>query len=170
MTQLIMPVQGDVVEIVFSKVHFTSGGPGVGDNFGKVASDSVVTAATEVWEKIKTLLLEASKRGWDAVQPLVTELNAIVEDRANELMHEAARFRNLLLDKLNEAMQEVLELVLRSIKSRVRIGEDNFTLASIDLQTKLVYSGSIEASITALCKFVASGETTITGKYSIAPP
>lgn len=168
MSELVIPAGSNIVDAAFAKVTLTSETAGaIGGNLQKLSTKDFVAAASEVWERVRTVLNQAARDGWVSVQKAVVDLGQFVEERAAELYDDAAQFRQLLLDKLHELMRETVDIVLRSVRSRITVGEDIFVLRSIDLETKIVYSGSIEASITAICKFLGSGETVVKGKYSI---
>lgn len=168
MTELIVPVSGNIVEQVLANIDFDTPLLGkVTANYQQLRTPVAIAAAKEVWVRIEKVLMQAALDGWEAVKSEVKAVNAFLEERATELLGDAADFRNLLVQKLRETMQGILDFVLGSIRTRVKIGEDTYALASIDLQSKLVYSSSIEASIATLCKFVASGEVVVTGKYTL---
>lgn len=171
MTELIVPVTGNIVEHVLARISFdVPVAGGVSSNYQKLTTPAAVAAAKEVWARIERVLKQAALDGWDAVREEVKAVNAFFEERANELLGEATQLREAVMQKLREAMHGILDFVLSSVRTRVKIGEDTYTLGSIDLQSKLVYSSSIEASVTALCKFVASGEAVVTGKYTLVNP
>ena len=74
-----------------------------------------------------------------------------------------------LLKQLRLVISETFDLILSSMRSEVKIRDLTYRLTSVELQQKLVFSGSIEASLTALCKFVGSGEFVVTGSYAVPP-
>lgn len=173
MTALIVPVTGNIVEHVLARISFDlPATDGVSSNYQRLRTPAAIAAAKEVWGKIEKVLKQAAIDGWEAVKEEVRLVNAFFEERAAELLNEAVELREAVIEKLREAMQGILDFVLSSIRTRVKIGEDSYALGSIDLESKLVYSSSIEASITSLCKFVASGEAVVTGKYTLvgSPP
>jgi len=171
MTELLVPVTGDVLDIVLSRISFDAAVAGsVSSNYQKVSAPAAIAAAKEVWARIEKVLRRAAIDGWEAVREEVRLVGDFLDARTAELLSEAAQLRDALIEKLREAMQGIHDFVLGSIRTRVKIGEDTYVLGSIDLASKLVYSGSIEGSITALCKFVASGESVVTGKYTLLTP
>lgn len=171
MTALLVPVTGNVLDVVLRNITFEVAVAGsVSSNYQRLSTPAAIAAAKEVWTRIERVLKQAARDGWDAVREEVKAVGEFLDARAAELLNEAAELRDALIDKLREAMQGIHDFVLGSIRTRVKIGEDTYVLGSIDLESKLVYSGSIEASITALCKFVASGESVVTGKYTLLTP
>lgn len=169
MTELIVSTCGNVVDTAFARVTLITTGPeGIGDALHKLSAGAVAAAAGEVWERVRVVLNQAARDGWTGVQVAVDDMNRFIEERAAELYDDAVAFRRLLHDKLQELMRETVDIVLRSVRSRITVGEGVFVLKSIELETKVVYSASLEASITALCKFLGSGETVVTGTYALA--
>ncbi|MBR0917061.1 hypothetical protein JQ614_02495 [Bradyrhizobium diazoefficiens] len=166
MTELVTSVQTDIIESAFAAVNIRDTvAPHKGGKLYKDVSSSVVVAATEAWQRIRELLEQASRKGWDTVQTMVDDVNNHIDALAKELREEAEDFKKFLLEKLQELMRETFDVVLRSIRSQVQIGDATYVLTSIQLESKLVYSSSIEASVTALCKFVGKGEAVVTGTY-----
>jgi vacuolar-type H+-ATPase subunit D/Vma8 len=169
MTRLVTSVHTDIVDSLFRKVVLaTSDGSQSGAALYKDTSSPVIAAAREAWEKIQSLLKHAARKGWQASQQMLDEFSAYVEDVSAELAEQADQFRAFLLEKLHELIRETFDFVLRSIRSRLVIGGSTYVLKSVELETKLVYSSSIEASVTTLCKFVGEGEAVVTGSYSLA--
>ena len=168
MSELVMSAGGNIVDAAFARVTLTSDSvKAIGSDLQKLSTAALAAAAGEVWEKVRSVLNQAARDGWISVQKAVADLGQFIEERAAELYDDAVQFRQLILDKLHELMRETVDIVLRSVRSKITIGEDIFVLKTIDLETKLVYSASIEASITVLCKFIGSGETVVKGKYSM---
>ena len=127
----------------------------------------VVTAAAETWEKIRDLLKQVARDGWDAAKTYFNSVMTFIADRARELGSMADEFQQLLLEKLHELMRKTSEFLLKSVSQRVQIGQEVYTLNSINLETKLLFTASLEASLATIGKFLSTGETTIKGTYSI---
>lgn len=168
MTQLVSAVHIDIVDAAFAKVVLAA--PVAVRRDGKLYKDlsgPVVAAATEIWERIRELLNHAARKGWDVAQQMLDDVNIHITALAEELKEHAHEFRALLLERLQDLMRETFDLVLRSVRSRIQIGEATYILGSVQLESKLVYTSSIEASVTALCKFVGQGETVVKGTYTL---
>lgn len=169
MTQLVTSVHTDIVESAFATVKLVGkANAHTGGKLYKDTSNPVVAAASEAWERIRELLNQAARKGWDAVQTMVDDVNNHIEELAKDLKEQADEFKRFLLEKLQELMRETFDFVLRSVRSQIQIGDAKYVLNSVQLESKLVYSSSIEASITALCKFVGKGEIAVTGTYTLA--
>jgi hypothetical protein len=169
MTQLLASAGENVVDVALAKVSIvTSKIPAGGGRLNTSKPGPVESAASETWEKIRILVKEASRKGWEAAKPLIDDVLAFIDARAEELRSSADQFRKLIIEKIHELIRETTNLILISVRNSVQIGNQSYLLNSIELQTKLVFSGSVEGSITALCKFVGSGELVVTGKYTLA--
>jgi hypothetical protein len=72
-----------------------------------------------------------------------------------------------VIGKLRQLMQNMVQMVMKSINSEILIGDTKYALNSIELEIKLTYSGAIEASLTTVGKFIGTGELSVTGKYAL---
>jgi hypothetical protein len=168
MMQLVSSVQSDIIDSVFDKVHLiTTDAAAPGIALYKDTPSIVTVAATETWEKIRNLVSFAARKGWEAAHEMLDVLSLHIEQVSAELVELADTFRAFILKKLHELIRETFDFVLRSIRSKLEIGESTYVLNTIELETKLVYSNSIEASLTTLCKFIGQGEAVVTGRYTL---
>ena len=107
-------------------------------------------------------------RGIDYVQaPLVT-FQQYLDRVMDELGEEAEGFRQLMRDKVREAVDKAMDAALQSVRNRLLVGGNLYTLTSFTLQTKVACTASLEVSLTALCRFIAAGEVVATGTYNLA--
>jgi hypothetical protein len=136
----------------------------------QLGSGRVAAAVSEAWEKIRVLLHDVARRGWEAAQSEAELIGNYIGSVVEELEEEAEAFREMLASKLHTLMQEMTDKLLRSVRNRLLVGGDVYLLNAVTVQSKLVYSGSIDISLTALCKFVGTGEMVVTGTYGLAPP
>lgn len=166
MTQLVVAVTGDLVKTAFKSV----GNEGVKvreEAALQSISDAVRATLERAWVKIEDVVGTCLLRGWEDAKELVSEVSTFVAQEAEKLGQQAVEFRQLLLERLRSVISETFDLVLASMRSEVRLGEVSYRLESIDLEHKLVFSSSVKASLTALCKFVGSGELVVKGSYGI---
>jgi hypothetical protein len=168
MTQTLTAVDEALLDAVFAKVGvLTSTAKPKTGSLKKLIPPLVETAVSEAWEKIRALVKEVSRKGWEKTTSLLDEVIAFIDVSAAELENLADEFRKLLVQKIHELMQETSDLILNSIRTKVQVGDQHYVLNSVQLQTKLVFSASIEGSLTTLCKFIGSGETVVTGTYTL---
>lgn len=166
MTQLVVAVTGDLVKTAFKSVG--NEGAKVGEEATlQSISDAVRATLERAWVKIEDVVGACLLRGWEDAKELVSEVATFVAQETEKLGQQAIELRRLLLERLRRVISETFDLVLASMRSEVRIGEVSYCLTSIDLEHKLVFSSSVEASLTALCKFVGSGELVVKGSYGI---
>lgn len=171
MTALVIAVSLNLIDEAMDSVNISEpGGQLSQTSLQKLGSGRVAAAVSETWEKLRELLHDATRRGWEAVQSEAENFSAYIKDLAEELEDEAEAFREMLASKLHTLMQEMTDKLLRSVRNRLLVGGDVYLLNAVTVQSKLVYSGSIDISLTALCKFVATGEMVVTGTYGLAPP
>ena len=124
-------------------------------------------ALEETWDEIKVALNTAFYEGWEAAKELVRKVKDLVKDTAERLGQEAALYRARLIEKLQGALQETYNLMIGSLQSQVIVGEVGLPLKGVEIEFKLVLTGSVEVSLTSLCKAAASGEMTVKGSYGL---
>lgn len=173
--QIVTAIGPNIVDELFDnleKAHATLPDEGrvrFGARLYKIQSQPVVvTAAAETWEKIKDLFKRVSRNGWAAAKVQFDSVMQFIGDRARELGKMAEEYEALLLAKLQELMRETSEFLLKSASPQVQIGQQLYTLNSINLETKLLFTASVEASVATLGKFLGTGEATIKGTYSVS--
>jgi len=168
MAELVVTFTGDIVKVAFSRIEQLQRAAVLEDSALYAVSDVVNAAFTEAWLKIEELVGDALKLGWETTKERVASVAGYVMDASAKLGNKAAEFQERLLKQLRLLISETFDVILSSMRSEVKIGDLLYRLASVELQQKLVFSGSIEASLTALCKFVGSGEFVVTGSYTIS--
>jgi hypothetical protein len=169
MSELVVTFTGDIVKIAFSRAEHLQQTTELTDSALYAVSDVVNAAFTEAWLKIEELVGDSVKLGWENTKERVSSVAGYVTDASVKLGNKAAEFEERLLKQLRFVISETFDLILSSMRNEVKIGDLSYRLASVELQQKLVFSGSIEASLTALCKFAGSGEFIVSGTYAIPP-
>lgn len=167
MSDLILALEVDVVREVFKKVE-ESWASKIGYAALYSPSSAVEAAVTEAWQKIEDVVGQCLRSGWELAQSRVSDVINYVQTTASHLGNKANEFREILLAKLRNAISATFDLVLSAMRSEVKVGGLIYRLKSVKLQQKLVFSGSVEGSLTALCKFVSSGELVVEGAYEFS--
>jgi hypothetical protein len=135
------------------------------------AAAGVLEAAIgEAWGKFRSVVERCVREGYEAVRAEIVAFSRYVDDAAQELGVRAEEFRQQVLAKIRETIVATFDALLRCMRSTVSLGSHRYVLDAITLEQKLVYSGSLEASLTALCKFVGGGELVVTGSYKLENP
>jgi hypothetical protein len=165
MNELILTLDEDLVQAAFRRVDSIWTVSKLSDSSLYSASSAVDAAVTEAWQKMEDVLGECLRAGWASVENHVSEVVTYVKDAASKLGNKANQFREILLAKLRAVISATFDLVLSTMRSEVKVGDSTYRLKSVNLQQKLVFSGSLESSLTALCKFVSSGELVVQGAY-----
>ena len=168
MTQLVVTLTEDLVDTAFKNATDKQNA-GLDDASLQSISGAVRGALDNAYVKIRDVVKECSLKGWENAQGQVLKVLEDVTEEENELVDsDTKKFRKQLLDHLRRVIAETFNLVLSFMPSEVVIGEVTYRLTSVELEHKLVLSGSIEASLTALCKFVGSGEFVVKGAYGMS--
>lgn len=175
--QIVTAIGPNIVDDLFDNLEIThtlppsNNGPLISARLYKIQLQPiVVTAARETWEKIRDLFKQVARDGWEATKVSFDAVMTFINDRARELGNLAEEYEQLLLEKLHELMRKTSEFLLKSVSEQVQIGQQVYTLDSIDVETKLLFTASIEASVATLGKFLGTGEATIKGTYSRLGP
>jgi hypothetical protein len=166
MTELILGVGYDLVENALQRAEPKFGG-GKGPD-GKLQAGGLTpfdAKLKEVWTRVCDLVERSARQGWETVKQDVTMIGGYVSQAAKELGKRAKEFRARVLESIRQIMTESFDLVLASLRSEIAVGEAKYRLETIDLDHKLVFSGSLEGSLEALCKFVGSGELSVKASY-----
>jgi hypothetical protein len=172
--QIVIAIGPYIVDELFDKVDITHLIPPsdttltAGSRLYKIQLQPIVVAAAgETWEKVRDLLKTIARDGWEATKVKFDSLMKFISDRTRELGSLAEEYEQLLLEKLHELMRNTSELLLKSINQQIQIGRQIYTLNSVNLETKLLFTGSIEASVATIGKLLGTGEVSVTGIYSI---
>jgi hypothetical protein len=159
----------DVIHDVLQAVApaAASGEPSTGA-LGGAIRDTFESAVREAWVRFQAMVERCTRDGYEAVCAEITSFTGHIEMVAGELGARAEEFRQRVLEKIRETIIATFDALLSCMRSTVLLGGRTYLLDSIDLEHKLVYSGSLEMSLTALCKFVGGGELVVKGSYKIA--
>lgn len=130
---------------------------------------AVVVAATETWDKIRDLFTQVARDGWEALKVQFDEVMSFIGEQSRVLGDLAEDYEQILLEKLHEMVRKTSDFLLKSVSSQVQVGQQTFILTAINVEMKLLFSASIEASVATLGKFLGSGEATVKTTYAPAP-
>lgn len=169
MAQIIIPISvkriDEIMDIDIRYTEPASHGQGVLPIGGASAlNESLV----ETWDKIKEAVRTAAHDGWEAAKTLVEKINEHVRNTAKILGTQAQLYRDRLVEKIQESLTANYDMMIGSLKQQISVGTTSLPLKSIEVEFKTVFTGSVELSLTSLCKMVASGEMTIKGSYGLS--
>lgn len=128
----------------------------------------VEAALGDAWLKLKALVERCVTKGREIIQTEIDLFLEYVEQTCDELGSDAKELRDRLLQKVHEMITTTFELMLKSLRSEIFVGERRLSLKKIDLAQKLLFSGSLAVSLTSLCNLAGGGELTVTGSYEFA--
>jgi hypothetical protein len=169
-SQLLVAVPYELIEEAFNNIDVaapplkaTSGAP-------KVYSDAPIVdgAVRDAWAKLRALIERCLRQGKQIVQDEVAGFMEFVEMTCSELGALADEFRDRLLGKIREMIQQTFDLLLKAMRSDIVVGARAMVLKTITLEHKLVYSSSLKVSLASLCELVAGGELKVTGSYELS--
>lgn len=137
------------------------------DALGGAVGGGLDSAVREAWVRFRSIVERCARDGYEAVRAEITSFTDHVEMVAAELGARADVFREQIREKIRETIVATFDALLGCMRSTVLLGGRTYMLDSIDLEHKLVYSGSLEMSLTSLCKFVGGGELVVKGSYKV---
>ena len=71
------------------------------------------------------------------------------------------------MDFVRRMIGETFDVMLGALRPALAIGGVTYRMASINMEQKLIFSGSLDISVTSLCKLLGSGELVLKGTYTI---
>jgi hypothetical protein len=163
--EIIVAVNEDVVREAFKRAETVEIAQDRPDAKLYSMSSAVKAAVGDTWLKIKRVVEECLRTRWELVQASVQEVLDYITATANGLGNDAIFYREILIVKMREIISSTFDLILSSLRTEIKVGEHSYRLKTVELQQKLVFTGSIELSLTTLCKFVSSGELSVQGSY-----
>ena len=168
MNQVLLTTQVDLVSAVFARVEQRRAvGAHSGSALQAGALDAFEAAVAEKAQELKEIAEDAVRSGWEAVQGAVQSFSAGVERAATNFGKRAKEFRDRVMDVIRNIIAETFDFMLSAMRSELVVGGRTYTMASLDFEQKLVFTGSIDISVTSLFKLLGSGELVVKGKYSL---
>lgn len=169
MNHVLLTPRDDLVASVFARVEqrraaSTHGG---GSALQAGALDAFEAALAEKMQELREISNSAVRSGWDAVQVAVQSFSASVESTAANFGKRAQEFRRRVMDIIRDIIGETFDFMLSAMRSELVVGGRTYTMASLDFEQKLVFTGSIDISLTSLFKLLGSGELVVKGKYAL---
>ena len=168
MSIMTVAVTYDLIARAFEQVEISKPSPSTA-NIGAAKAYSrapeVEAALGDAWLKIKSLLERCANQGKEIIRSEVATFIQYVDSTGKELDALAKDFRDRLLEKIREMIAATFDLLLRALRSDIVVGERKLALKSIELEQKLMFSGSLQISLTSLCELAGTGELTVTGSY-----
>lgn len=168
MSTVIVAAAADVIAQAFEQVNVLQA-PQAGFAGGTPRAYSLANevegALGDAWVKIRALVEKCSQKGRAIVRSEVETFMQYMETTCRELGAHAREFRERLLGKIREMISSTFAVMLRAMHSELTVGDRKLALKSINLEQKLIFSGSLQISLTSLCEFAGGGELTIVGSY-----
>ena len=167
MAQLTFAIDEDIVRRALDSSEPSVHHVGESGSGGLYAADTNLfdAATTEAWAKLRALVEKCTRQGTDFVKEEVVAFVEFVEETGQALGARAGQLREWILTKIRELITKTFDLLLAALRTEITIGSRRYVLESVELEQKLIYSGSLQASLTELCEFTGGGELTLTGSY-----
>ncbi len=168
MNQVLLATTGDLVETVFARFEAQkSPAENIGSGLKSGALDAFEAAISEKVQELKDLAAQAVRDGWDAIQGAARDFSARVDEVAKAFGKRAQEFRDRLMNLIRQIISDTFDFMLSAMRSELKIGSHTYTMASVDIEQKLVFTGSIDISVTSLCKLLGTGELVVKGRYAL---
>lgn len=165
MNQVLLSTDADIVTLVFERLDQRASAAGAAGGLRSGALDAFESAVAEKVQELRELAARSVRDGYEAVRGAVQSFAAGVEDAAAAMGKRAQEFRGRLLDFVRRMIGETFDVMLGALRPVLAIGGVTYRMVSIDMEQKLVFSGSLDISVTSLCKLLGSGELVLKGTY-----
>ena len=165
MNQVLLTTETDIVTLVFERLERRAPAAGAAGGLRSGALDAFESAVAEKVQELRELAARSVRDGYDAVRGALQSFAADVEDAAAAMGKRAQEFRKRLLDFVRSMISETFDVMLGTLRPVLSIGGVSYRMVSIDMEQKLVFSGSLDISVTSLCKLLGSGELVLKGSY-----
>jgi hypothetical protein len=172
MNQILLATDIDLVTVVFRRLEQHQPAASGAGALRSGALDAFEAAVSEKAQELRELAAQSVREGYEAVQGAVRSFTAGVEEAATRLGKRAQEFRDRLMDFVRNMIRETFDVMLGSLRPTLAIGGVTYRMESINMEQKLVFSGSLDISVTSLVKLLGSGELVLKGTYTAqsAPP
>lgn len=165
MNQVLLTTHTDIVTLVFERLERQAPAGSAAGGLRSGALDAFESAVAEKVQELRELAARSVRDGYEAVRGALQSFAAGVEDAAAAMGKRAQEFRNRLLDIVRSTISETFDVMLGTLRPVLSIGGVSYRMVSIDMEQKLVFSGSLDISVTSLCKLLGSGELVLKGSY-----
>ena len=119
----------------------------------------------EAWDAIEGALRAAFLWGKERAGEAIDAAIRITEELAARAGEEVRAFHDELISRLRRYENAFVENTLKQVRSTLLVGESVLALENIEVAQKIVVGGSLKATITELCAFTTSAESTIVTRY-----
>ncbi len=168
MAQLTVAITENIIARALDSLEPQAPAAGDGTVLYSSALDLFEAATVDAWNRLRAVVEAAARQGATFVQDEIETFVDFVNQTGRELGARGDEFLAWVLQRVRELTTRTFDYLLGSLRSEVVIGERTYVLESIELQQKLVYSGSLKTSLVELCAFAGGGEFVLGGSYRAA--
>ena len=165
MAQLTVAITENIVRKALDSLEPQVPDAGRGAELHSSALDIFEAATVEAWHRLRGLVENAARQGAAVVQGEIVNFLEFVNETGRALGVRAEEFSAWVLHKVRELTTRTFDYLFGSLRAEVVIGERTFVLDSVELQQKVVFSGSLKTSLVELCSFAGGGEFVLVGSY-----
>lgn len=119
----------------------------------------------KLWNTAQEAILTATGHGIAAAREWIEKVEAIIESVQNEISESASDVIAEVTRRLQAASGALVEQSVQRCIVTVKIGGNEMRISEVTIGQTLKFSGSLSASLTKLCEFVAEGTITVSAKY-----
>ena len=128
---------------------------------------SLLGRLNDVWDGIKDALEKGFEWGREKARPVLEDAGQHAEKAISEAGALAKDLKAALLDRLREYLTTFIDGMLMQIRPDIRVGEAVFSLSQVQLEQRILLTGSLKASLQEAFALTADGELTITAEYGL---
>jgi hypothetical protein len=122
------------------------------------------------WDEVEGALRSAYHDGMEAARPLIDGVAAKTKELVESASKRAEVVRAALNERLNTYLQTLIDEALKRVRPTVSVGGRELAMVSVTLEQEINLSGSLKASLTEVCEFIAEGKMSLSAEYAASKP
>lgn len=135
------------------------------DGLASIIGANLIGRVEEVWDSIEAALRHAFQFGREEAVQLMNAAVQKTETLLIEAGQKAREVQEAILQRLHTFTQALFEGMLSRVPTSIRIGKAEYGLRTLNLNQKLVSTGSLKTNLTEVLNLAASGEIEVAAEY-----
>jgi len=119
----------------------------------------------KIWDAAEGALGHARRVGVETARPFIEKVEALTVEAGKVLAKHAEDIRTAIAARLNKYVEGVIDSALQRVRPTMTIGGQELRVIRVILEQRLMFSGSLKASLEGICEFVAERELSLSVEY-----
>lgn len=120
---------------------------------------------SEIWDVVEGAIQKAYREGMEAARPLIDRASEMFSGLAGTAAKQAQDIRTVIAERLNTYMTGAIDGALGRVRPSLSVGGRALKLQRVTVEQRINMSGSLKASLSEICAFVAEGELSLSAEY-----